>query len=198
MDPVLTLTALTKVISDDLVRKVIDLTAQKRQQKAAAQALQALTKPYADLTAAAIGALDLSELADRALNEVSVLAEPSVATSPRSAETIKLLRTSVTRLITRDIEQALGAILTTAGVTRRDSIAGVSVSEMLERQASVQQELQQLLDAPEPGPGSASSGVALVRSLSDVAYSSRALAKSILTTVEQSLRAVPPQDEATP
>ena len=192
MDPVVTLTALTRVLSTNLVRQLLVKGTGEAEGSDVALSVARLKGSLADLIGSAVRALEVADLADRALVELSVLAESSNSDSKVPPALAVRLRANLEQLVARDIAQAVNSVLDQARVSERDSIAGMSVSELLNRYSTVQHELQLVLNASVHGAAAGASSVgSLVRALTELTYLARTLARVILSRVEESLRVVP-------
>lgn len=192
MDPVTTFTTLANLISSEFFRELLEKTSVQRRIKGSqdvARSVEKFTIALADLIGTSIRALEIADLADRAVVELSVLTDASEPSAQVPAEMALRLRASLTDLVDTEIENALSTMVNQSGVSPGDTIGGQSVSRLLDRYQIVQEKMRRVLDAYVHGSGaSLLEANSLVRSLTELSYLSRNIALVILTAVETNLR----------
>jgi len=192
MDPVITFTTLANLLSSEFFRELLNTSSDPRRIKGTddvARSVEKFTVALADLIGTSIRALELAELADRAVVELSVLTDASEPNAEVPPEIALRLRASLTDLVDTEIENALSTMVNQSGVSAGDTIGGQSVSRLLDRYQTVQREMKRVLDAYVHGSGtSLREASSLIRSLTELSYLSRNVALVILTAVEANLR----------
>jgi len=192
MDPVTTFTTLANLLSSEFFREFLSTSSDPRRVKGTddvARSVEKFTVALADLIGTSIRALELADLGDRAVVELSVLTDASEPNAQLPAELALRLRASLTDLVDTKIENALSTMVNQSGVSAGDTIGGQSVSRLLDRYQIVQREMRRVLDAYVHGSeASLPDASSLVRSLTEISYLSRNIALVILTAVETSLR----------
>jgi hypothetical protein len=190
MDPVFALDQLAKLITSNTFNTLIQ-NRRLRQSNAVADvadSVERLTVVVADLIGTTIRLLEVGDLTERAFVELSMLADASEDRAPIPAELALRLRQSLELLVGDEIEKRVHAVVDDARIDANETIGGVSVSKLLERYATVRAELRSVLNAYVHGASRATPGAAsLIRSLTELAYLSRTLARVILVAVQQTL-----------
>src|SRR5215217_4077467 len=120
MDPVITFTTLANLLSSEFFREFLSTSSDPRRVKGTddvARSVEKFTVALADLIGTSIRALELAELADRAVVELSVLTDASEPNAEVPPEIALRLRASLTDLVDTEIENALSTMVNQSGVS---------------------------------------------------------------------------------